>query len=49
MTLERIAADSTDEYKPVAPPIKNMVIIAIIVGNAPPYKGQLCPIRRVDG
>ena len=34
---------------PVTDPIKNMVIIAIKVGNAPPSKRQLRSIRRVDG
>jgi hypothetical protein len=37
MTLDKIAADSIEEERPVAPPIKNMVIIAIMVGNAPPW------------
>lgn len=41
MTAVRIRVETTEENAPIAPPTKNIVMIAIRVGNAPPKKQQV--------
>ena len=49
MKTVKSSADKKESKAPPETPTKNMVMMAIRVGNAPPSKRQLCSIRRVDG
>ena len=48
ITPDRIAADNTEENAPEAPPTKNMVIMAIMVGNRPLHGTKLFVIMAIS-
>lgn len=49
MNMVSSRADRRESEAPPDTPTKNMDMMAMRVGNAPPSKRQLCSIRRVDG
>ncbi len=48
ITPDRIAADNTEENAPEAPPTKNMVIMAIMVGKRPLHGTKLLVIMAIS-
>ena len=48
ITPDRMAADNMEEKAPVAPPTKNMVIMAIMVGNRPLHGTKLLVIMAIS-